>query len=120
MIRKISARLCQSALVTLGLLMPPASAWSAGNSFNNYPLDYVFPGDTRGCVFFRLVGLGEADPGVPGSAWFALPKTHPLFRESYALLLSAKLTGQRINVSTTGAIDPCGHAQVLAVALPGQ
>jgi hypothetical protein len=109
----------RTLLTSLALVAASASAWcgTPGN-FTNASVEYVFAGDTRPCVFFRLVGVGEADPGVPGSAWFTLPKTHPLFRESFALLMSAKLTSQKVNITTTGAIDPCGHAQVLVVAMP--
>lgn len=108
----------QFLIVISFLMLPTSNAWSAGASFNNVQVDYVFSGDTRACVFFKLVGVAEADSALPGVAWFALPKTHPLFRETYALLLSAKLAGRAVSVSTTGAIDPCGHAQVLAVAIP--
>jgi len=80
-------------------------------------IGYLGGGDSRPCVFFNLVGVSPADPALPGVDWFVLPKTHPQFKESFALLMAAKLTGKLINVTTTGLIDPCGHAQVASVAL---
>lgn len=93
-----------------------SSVWSA--DFYGKSLTYLGGGDSRPCVFFTLDGVTEAVPAVPGSGWFVLPKTHPQFKESYALLLSAKLTGKQVNISTSGSVDPCGHAQVVAVGLP--
>jgi hypothetical protein len=113
-IKKISTLL---AILPL-LAFLSSNAWGAGASFTNASVGNLFAGDTRACVFFTLTGVNEADPALPGVAWFVVPKTHPFYRETYALLLSAKLSGRPVNVVTTGVIDPCGHAQVLVVAMP--
>ena len=72
-------------------------------------------GDTRPCVFFTLQGVTEAVAAVPGSPWFVLPKIHSQFKETFALLLSAKLTGKQVHIATTGVVHACGHAEVVSV-----
>lgn len=58
--------------------------------------------DYRPCAFFRLEGVGEADPVKPGAPWFAVPRTHPAFNEIFALLLTAKATNLPVTISTAG------------------
>ncbi len=72
-------------------------------------------GDSRPCVFFTLQGVTEAVAAVPGSPWFVLPKIHSQFKETFALLLSAKLTGKQVHIATTGVVHACGHAEVVSV-----
>jgi len=64
----------------------------------------LVPPDSRPCVFFSIIGVSEADPTVkPGWPWFAVRQSQNGFKELYALLLSAKLSGNPVIVSTTGA-----------------
>ena len=74
------------------------------------------PDDTRDCMFFMLEGVTQADPNVV-SAWFAIPRTHPGFKEITGLLLAAKVSGIPINVTTNGQ-TVCGHAGVRLVVMP--
>lgn len=61
------------------------------------------------CVYFRLTDVAVADPGVSaGGPYFALPRTHPGFKEIYSLLLTAYTSGFTVSVRTTGA--PAGGA----------
>lgn len=79
------------------------------------PVAILFPGDTtRDCVFFTLSGVTQADPASPSSPWFAIPRSHPNFKEQYALLLAARLSGTPVDVETTGTLlGGCGsHVEV--------
>ena len=114
--RKVLINATKKLAIGLAFGMVASSALSA--DFFGRSVSYLSGGDSRPCAFFTLEGVTQADPALPGVSWFVLPKTHPQFKESYALLLSAKLTGKLVNIITTGAIDPCGHAQVASVGLP--
>jgi hypothetical protein len=73
--------------------------------------------DERPCTFFILEGVSQADAVVPGSEWFAMSDQHPAKETLNAMLLSAKISRQKVTVSTSGAIA-CGHAAVSTIALP--
>ena len=61
------------------------------------------PASTADCLWFTLSGVPQADPILPNNPWFAIPRTQNGFGELYAMLLSAKLSGSTVWVSTTGA-----------------
>lgn len=61
------------------------------------------------CFYFTLDGVTEADPVLPGSAWFAVSRSQLGSKDAYAMLLSAKLAGQPLRVHTNGTLS-CGHA----------
>ena len=68
----------------------------------------LVPPDYRPCAFFSLVGVAEASTVKPGWPWFAIRQTQNGFKELYALLLSAKLTGTPVIVNATGvAVSEC-------------
>lgn len=72
--------------------------------------------DDRPCIFFRLSGVAEADPVLPGQPWFAVPKTHGGYKEIVATLMIARSTQDPIyQVLTSGAVA-CGYAEVLSIA----
>lgn len=71
---------------------------------------------SRLCSFFQLEGVSEADPAVPGNAWFALPQTHPGYDELMAMLISAQAGGRKIDVFTDGNIA-CDIARVRMIRL---
>jgi hypothetical protein len=108
---KVTFAFCASSCVAI-------SAWSAEGVFTTKNISYLSGGDSRPCAFFMLDGVTEAVASVPASPWFVLPKTHPQFKETFALLLSAKLSGTKVNVITTGGVNACGHAEVLSVGIP--
>lgn len=89
-----------------------------GADFVNRAVGYLSAGDARPCAFFQLEGVNEAVPAVQSSPWFVLPNAHPHFKEAFALLTVAKLTGRLVTVTTTGGVHPCGHAEVVWVSLP--
>ena len=72
--------------------------------------------DTRPCSFFRLEGVAEADPVVPGRWWFAIPQDHIGYDEIVAMMIAAHTTGRPVDVVTDGTVV-CGHARVGLVRL---
>lgn len=94
------------------------SVWAAEGVFFGKTVSYLGAGDSRPCAFFTLDGVPEAVAAVPGAPWFVLAKDHPKYKESFALLLSAKLTGRQVNVTTSGNVyAACGHAEVISIGL---
>jgi hypothetical protein len=78
------------------------------------------PNYNEDCVWFTLVGVPQADPILPNSPWFALPRTQVGYSEIYSILLAAKLSGSSVNVVTTGAAagGACGaYAGIAYVVL---
>jgi hypothetical protein len=69
------------------------------------------PQATTDCLYFQLAGVGEADPLTPNNPWFAMPRSHPGFREIYAMILMTKATGMEVVVRTTGSLagGACGN-----------
>jgi hypothetical protein len=113
-----------AALATAFVLVATSPSASAAEFWNKQVRD-VHGGDGRPCVFFTLQNPGQSDPIAAdpviagGSGWFALPKSHVTFKESYALLLTSKLTKAPIHVVTTGVlISECGHVGVSFMVLP--
>lgn len=97
----------------LAFMGPTQAAVHSGKA-----LAVIHSPDDRPCVFFRLTGVAEADPVAPGIEWFALPKTHPGYKEILALLLTARATGQPLgHVTTTGTLTCGTHVSVLSVSL---
>jgi hypothetical protein len=72
-----------------------SASWVNKNVAN---LQSMFSG--ADCFYFTLEGVSEADPVVPGSPWFAVPRTQFGAKDGYAMLLSAKLSGQSVVVTT--------------------
>jgi hypothetical protein len=105
-------RVC--ALPASALLFGSGSA--AGAYHYGKQVDGLLPPDDRDCLFFYLVGVTEADPAVPGNAWFAVPRAAYGFKEIYALLLAARLAGSPVSVVTNGQLV-CGYPQVITVLL---
>jgi hypothetical protein len=60
-------------------------------------------------------GVGEADPVVANSPWFAISTTQPNARELYALLLTARTSGAALDRVVTSGQIVCGHAQVTLI-----
>lgn len=68
------------------------------------------------CSFFQLEGVSEADPAVPGNAWFALPQDHPGYDELVAMIISAQAGDGKVDVFTDGNIA-CDHARIRMIRL---
>ena len=68
------------------------------------------PPSNGACLYFQLQGVAAADPAVNGNPFFAVPATHPGYREIYATLLAAKLSEIPVYVTATGALagGACG------------
>jgi hypothetical protein len=80
----------------------------------------AMPDASRDCLFFTLQGVNTAEPAVlPDNPWFAVPRTHPGFKEIYAAILMARATGALLNVQTTGqAAATCsGHPGANSVVM---
>jgi hypothetical protein len=79
------------------------------------------PGINAACVYFQLAGVTAADDVLPGNPWFAVPANHAGYKEVYALLLAARLTGTLVSVNTTNQVagGACGnYASVAEVYFP--
>src|SRR5690349_20606438 len=97
---------------TMLAIAASASPAHADTSHSGKTVQYIqSPGTAGGCAYFTLNGVSEADPSVPGNAWFAVPVTHPGFKEIMMLLAAAKLSDKWVNVRTTSS-TACGYAAV--------
>lgn len=87
--------------------------------FYNKTVTIIRGPDGRPCTFFVLDGVSPADPITPNTPWMVLRQTSPGYKENLAMLISAKLTGRQVNVSTNGVVAPeCGHVEAYVVMLP--
>ncbi len=103
------------AAVSVFCLFGPANA----ADFSNKAVNIIRGPDGRPCTFFILDGVSPADPTTPNTSWMALRQASSGYKENLAILMSAKLTGRVVNVSTTGAVVPeCGHVEAYVVMLP--
>jgi hypothetical protein len=73
--------------------------------------------DGADCIYFTLEGVAEADPVKPGDPTFAIPRSQFGSKDAYAMLLSAKLTGQSVRVLTRGTLA-CSYAAVAQIMMP--
>lgn len=90
-----------------------------GADFYDKTVQVIRGPDGRPCTFFSLDGVNPSDPSTPSSPWFVLRQASPGYKENLALLMSAKLTGRVVRVSTTGSIVPeCGQVEAYVVMLP--
>jgi len=86
--------------------------------FNNNTVQIIRGPDSRPCTFFLLNNVYPADPLTPNSGWFVLRQNSIGYKENLALLLTAKLSGRTVNISTTGTIVPeCGQVEAYVVML---
>jgi hypothetical protein len=110
--------LARRMTVTLGCLAFAASAANAGD-FNNKTVSLIQGPDGRPCTFFILDGVSSADPATPGTPWMALRQSSSGYKENLVILMTAKLAGRPINVSTTGlVVAECGLVEAYRLMLP--
>jgi hypothetical protein len=101
------------SMAAAGLLCLAGAAPASTHS--GKPVDEILI-DSRPCVFFTLTGVGDADPEVVHSPYFALAKAHASYAELNALLLTARATGRPLTVITSGSLA-CGHASVALISM---
>lgn len=72
----------------------------------------------KGCIYFTLDGVDEADPVVPNQPWFTLGPDNPYQKEFFSLLMLAYAAKADVRIATSGKKEPgCGYAQVLSARL---
>lgn len=71
--------------------------------------------DGRGCAFFQLQGVTQADPVRPGNAWFAIPKTAEGYNEMVSILLMSRSKGMAMQGVYTDGTLSCGHPTVTGI-----
>ena len=99
------------------LLAMQAAAAPAQVVHDHKAVSDIVQDGTRPCLFFRLVGVDVADP-AHSTHWFAIPRTHSAFAESFALLVTARAARLNVRVTTTGTAS-CGLATVDEIYLRG-
>ncbi len=103
-------------VLALALIALPSGAL-AGTTWANRTVGQIQGSDSgTDCFFFTLVGVTQPDPVSP-SPWIAIPRSQYGAKDAYAILLSAKLTGQQVRVTTNGAIACGGYATVSEVSM---
>jgi hypothetical protein len=104
-------KICTGLLVTSALLVgTPAQA--AAYHASKIVSIVLPPAQYGGCMWFQLTGVTEADPIAAGNPWFAVPVTHPGYKEIFASLLAAKISEKTVTVQMTNATACNGYAAV--------
>lgn len=108
-------------VIALMMISVSASALSYvqdGNT-SGYEVGIIRPGGDRPCTLFTLVDVSQSDASlVPGSPWFVIEDTSPEYNQMIATLLTAKATGRRIQVQTTGTVSSsCWHPKVSVILM---
>lgn len=104
----ITRLLCGSLIVVSNILAGPANAATTHTNHAVARIEAPDPG--RDCLFFTLDGVSNSEAAVAqNNPWFAVPRSHPGFKEIYAAILMARATGAPLTVITTGqAESTCG------------
>ena len=84
---------------------------SFSTTFRGKNVTVIHSGDTRGCFFFQLGGIGEADPARVNNPWFAFSFSKPSADAIFSLLLAAYLSNNEVTVPTTGDSICDGYAE---------
>ena len=95
----------------IGALLASAPPSLAVN-YSSVQVTNVFPPDGRGCFFFTLAGVAEADPIVPGNPWFAVPIGYQGYKELVSMMYMARSASIPITVVTSGT-TACGLATII-------
>lgn len=99
----------RKAIICCALIGAPSMVFSAVTWTGKTVGQLISSHDGADCIYFTLEGVAEADPVAPGFAWFALPRAQYGAKDAYAMLLSAKLSGQTVSVVTRNTLS-CGYA----------
>jgi len=105
-------RLFSGILIVVSSILAVAGD-AAATTHSNHAVARIEPPDpVRDCLFFTLDGVTTSEPAVAqNNPWFAVPRSHPGFREIYAAVLLARATGALLTVITTGQAEStcAGH-----------
>lgn len=107
-------KLKTSAAVAFGIVIGMTSAHAAYSEHYGKLISTLYSAGTSPCVFFQLSGVTEANPVVPNGVWFAIDKTD---KESYALLLSARISGTPLVRVLADGSTTCGVARAHVIEL---
>lgn len=117
--RALARRVLAAGAVSCAGLLAAAPSHAADFTGSGYPVGTIRSPDGRPCTFFTLVGVNQADPAVPNSPWFVISQSAVGYKEMLTLLLSAKMTGKPVYLSTSGnLVAACGQAEVIVVMMP--
>ena len=110
--RSRRSRVIRRGIQCLGSSMLVAvTATAQAVTYNSATISFLqSPTPNAACMLFTLPGVTTADPIVPGQAWIGVPNTQIGYQEIVAILISAKLSGSPMQVTTTGALagGTCG------------
>jgi hypothetical protein len=112
-ITKISLGFFSTAVLRAGFaIITTAIAFDAGAATYTGVAVTILqsPTPTQDCIYFQLAGVSQADPVAPSNPWFAVPSTQNGASGIYAALLSARVAGAPISVTTSGNLagGSCG------------
>ena len=103
-------------LVAIIFILSANYSFGANQIYNNKEIS-IMRMDYRPCVLFQLKDVPDA--GGTGSPWFALRDTHIHQKEIMSVLISAKVSGKKVDVEATSTVlADCGHSEVQVVHLP--
>lgn len=112
----LSSRWAAAAMAGASALLVADQALALDHPAANVAV--VRPGGDRPCTLLTLVGIDQADPAYPGSAWFSFPDSAPGYKEMVATLLVAKASNRLVRVTTSGSVPAaCGHPGITTLLL---
>jgi hypothetical protein len=94
-----------------------AAAAAYAQTYREYydkSISTLYSAGTSTCITFQLTGVTEAHPNVSGNPWFAIEKAD---KESYALLLSARVARTPLNRVLADGSLACGMARAHVIEL---
>jgi hypothetical protein len=103
-----------SCAVALGLFAGATPAFAVDTDVQGKVVSTLYTHATSPCVFFQLEGVPEANAGFAGSPWFAIEKTN---KESYSVLLTARLTGMPLKRVYSDGVAVCGSTRAMVIEL---
>ena len=105
---------CKCIVTAIFALAPTVPALSDTIHTSKIVAEIQPPQAGHDCIYFRLLGVVQADPVLPNNPYLALPRTHVGFKEIYALLLAAYMN------STTVSVQPVWQLAASVVGMPAR
>jgi hypothetical protein len=94
------------------------SHYAESKDFPKATVRIIHPPDGRPCTLFNLNGIEDVGSPTPGTSWIAIPNSSIAYKEFFAILLTAKVTGQTVVVHTNDiVVTACGHVQATSIEL---